>query len=103
MGFLGGVSKDLPANAGDPGDMGSIPGSRISPGGGNGNQLQYSCLENPMDWWTIVYRVKKSQTTDHMCARAHIHTHAHTPRKEHPPQNGWKFQIHLLSFWFMII
>ena len=38
--------KNLPANAGDPG---SIPGSGRSPGGGNGNPLQHSCLENPMD------------------------------------------------------
>ena len=44
MGFLGGsVVKNLPANAGD---TGLIPGSGISPGGGNGNPLQYSCLEN---------------------------------------------------------
>ena len=38
-----------PASAGDAGDMGSIPGSGRSPGGGNGNLLQYSCLENSMD------------------------------------------------------
>ena len=47
------------------GDMGSIPGSEKSPGGGNGNLLQYSCLENPMDrgtWWATVLRVAKSQT-----------------------------------------
>ena len=44
------------------GDAGSIPGSGRSPGGGNGNLLQYSCLENPMDrgpWWATVYRVIK--------------------------------------------
>ena len=47
MGFPGGaLVKNPPANAGDPG---SIPGSRRSPGEGNGNPLQYSCLENPMD------------------------------------------------------
>ena len=40
--------KNLPANASDAGDMGSIPGSERSPGEGNGNLLQYSCLENPM-------------------------------------------------------
>ena len=46
-GFLGGsVVKNPPANAGD---VGSIPGSGRSPGGENGNPLQYSCLENPMD------------------------------------------------------
>ena len=41
--------KILPANAGDAGDSGSIPGSGRSPGGGLGNTLQYSCLGNPMD------------------------------------------------------
>ena len=49
-GFPGGsVVKNLPANAGDTRDVGSIPGSGRSPGVGNGNLLQYSCLENPMD------------------------------------------------------
>ena len=43
------VVKNLPAKAGDVRDMGSIPGSGRSPGEGNGNPLQYSCLENPMD------------------------------------------------------
>ena len=41
--------KNLPANAGDIGNMGSIPGLGRSPGGGHGHPLQYSCLENPMD------------------------------------------------------
>jgi len=53
----GSVVKNLPANAGDTGDSGSIPESGRSPGEGNGNPLQYSCLENPMDrgaWWAIV-------------------------------------------------
>ena len=47
------------------GDLGSIPGSGSSPGGGNGNPLQYSCLENPMDggaWWVTVHGVAKSRT-----------------------------------------
>ena len=43
------VGKNLPANAGDIRNMGSIPGSGKSLGGGLGNPLQYSCLENPMD------------------------------------------------------
>ena len=45
--------------------MGSIPGSGRSPGGGNGNPLQYSCLENPIDrgaWWAIDHGVAKSLT-----------------------------------------
>ena len=52
--------KNLPANAGDIGDVGSIPESERSPGGGNGNPLQYSCLENTMDreaWRATVHRV----------------------------------------------
>ena len=49
-GFPGGsVLKNLAANAGDAGDMGSIPGSGRSPGEGNGNPFQYSCLENSVD------------------------------------------------------
>ena len=59
------VVKNLPANAGDIRDTGSIPGSRRSPGGGHGNPLQYSCLENPMDrgaWWGTVHEATKSQT-----------------------------------------
>ena len=59
------VIKNLPAKAGDVRDAGSIPGLGRSPGEGNGNPLQHSCLENPMDraaWWTIVHRVPKSQT-----------------------------------------
>ena len=43
------VVKNLPASAGDIRDVGSIPGWGRSPGGGHGNPLQYSCLENPMD------------------------------------------------------
>ena len=49
----------------DAGDLGLIPGSGISPGEGNGNPLQYSCLENPMDggaWWATVHGVTKTQT-----------------------------------------
>ena len=54
--------KNLPVNAGD---VGSIPGWGRSPGGGHGNPLQSSCLENPMDggaWWATVHGVAKSQT-----------------------------------------
>ena len=61
----GSVVKNLPAKAGDTGDVGSIPGLGRSPGAGNGNPLQYSCLENPMDrgaWQAIVHGVAKSWT-----------------------------------------
>ena len=54
--------KNPPASAGD---ADSIPGSGISPGEGNDNPLQYSCLENPMDrggWWVTIHGVTKSQT-----------------------------------------
>ena len=75
-GFPGGsVVKNLPANAGDAEDMGLIPRSGSSPRGGNGNPLQYSCLENP---WTEEpdglqsmgsQRVRHNQATEH-----NIHT-----------------------------
>ena len=67
--------KNLPANAGDAGDTGLIPGSARSPGGGNDSSLQYSCLENSTDrgaWWAIVHRVGKSQTG----LNTHIHIHS---------------------------
>ena len=58
--------KNLPANAGELSRNESlIPVLGRSPGGGNGNPLQYSCLENSMDrraWWAIVHRVAKSRT-----------------------------------------
>ena len=59
----GWVVKNMSANVGDSGDVGSIPGSGRSPGEGNGNPLQYSCL-NLMDrgaWQATVHRVAKSQ------------------------------------------
>ena len=68
------VVKNLPANAGD---TGSIPGSERSPGVGNGNPLQYSCLENLIDrgaWPTTVHGVTK------IWAQLSMHTH-------HPPLN----------------
>ena len=58
------VVKNSPANAGDMRDAGSVPELGRSPGGGNGNPLQYSCLETSMDrgaWWATVHRVAKSQ------------------------------------------
>ena len=63
MGFPGrSVVKNSPANAGD---VGSVPGSGRSPGVGNGNPHQYSCLENSKDrgaWWAIAHGAAKSQT-----------------------------------------
>ena len=59
------VVKNVPANAGDIRDVGLILALGRSPGGGHGNPLQYSFLENLLDsgaWWVIVHRVTKSQT-----------------------------------------
>ena len=57
--------KNLPANAGDIRHMGLIPGSGRSPGEGNGNPLQYSCLENSTDrgaWWATVHEIAELDT-----------------------------------------
>ena len=66
LGFPGdAVVKNPPANAGDARDVSWIPGSGRSPGGGNGNPLQYSCLGNPMDrgaWRATFHGVAKSRT-----------------------------------------
>ena len=62
-GFPGG--SEVKVSASDAGDLGSIPGSGRSPGEGNGNPLQYSCLENSLDrgtLWAIVHGVAKNET-----------------------------------------
>ena len=59
------MDKESTCDAGDPVDMGSVPGSGRSPAGGDGNPFQYSCLENPMDrggWRATVSGVEKSWT-----------------------------------------
>ena len=71
-GFLGG--SEVKASARNAGDLGSIPGWGRSPGEENGNPLQYSCLENPMDrgaWWVTVHGVTEWDTTE----RVHFHFH----------------------------
>ena len=68
--------KNAPANAGDVRDANLIPGSGRSPGGGDGNPLQYSFLENPMDrgaWWL---QSMGSQRDRHNCIYTHTHTRA---------------------------
>ena len=79
--------KNLPANAGDIRDTCSIPELGRSPGEGNGNPIQYSCLENPMDrgsWWASVHGVAKSRTeleqlsiapTDHYINNSNLNYH----------------------------
>ena len=73
QGFPGGA--EVKASACNVGDLGLISGSGRSPGEGNGNPLQYSCLENPMDggaWWATVHRSQReSDTTE----RLHFHFH----------------------------
>ena len=79
--------KNLLANAGDIRDLGSIPGLERYPGGGHGNPLQYSCLEDPMDrgvWWAIVHGVAKSWTrlrrlTTHMATQKSVLSSAAFP------------------------
>ena len=69
------VVKNPPANAGDVRDLGLIPGSGRAPGAGNGNPLEYSCLENPMDrgtWRSIVSpqgctELNMTEVTQHTC------------------------------------
>ena len=70
--------KNQPANAGN---LGSIPGSGRSLGEGNGNPLQYSCLENSVDrgaWRSIVHYVTKESDTTEQITHTHTHTHTHT-------------------------
>ena len=85
------VVKNLPANAGDIRDLGSIPGLGRSPGRGHGNPLQFSCLGNPMDrgaWWDYSpYGYKESDPTEvtwHAHAHTHTHTHTHTQSAHRP-------------------
>ena len=69
----GSAGKESACNAGDTGDVGSIPGLGRSPGGGNGNPLQYSCLKNAMDrgaWWATACGIAESDTTEHADAGA---------------------------------
>ena len=86
QGFPGGTS----GNAGDIRDVGSIPGPGRNPGQGNGNLLQYSGLENPMDrgaQHAAVHRVTKSQTQLKQLS-AHTHTHTH-PTDSSPSLYNW--------------
>ena len=86
--------SEVKASACNAGDLGSIPGSGRSPGEGNGNPLQYSCLENPMDrgaWWATVHGVAKSQT------RLGDFTFTQMKREERQPGNCFGL-LHVLWF-----
>ena len=76
------VVKNPSVREGDIRDVGSVPGLGRSPGEGNGDPLQYSCLENPMDrgaWWAMVHRVAKSWTQLKQLSM-HAHEQAGTTR-----------------------
>ena len=77
VGFSGcSVVKNLPFNVGD---VDLIPGSGRSPGEGNGNPFQYSCLGNPMDrgvWWATVHGVTESDTTEQLSTHRHTYNSA---------------------------
>ena len=98
-GFPGGSSgKDPTCQWGDVRDMGSVPGLGRSPGGGHGNPLQYSCLENPMDrgvWQAAAHSVTKSDMTEH--THTHTHTHTHSSLFSQSLAKVWAF-IHYGRF-----
>ena len=77
------VVKNLPANEGDMRDTESIPRSGRSPRERNGNPLQYSCLENPMDRGAWLATVNGLQRVGHNGARARTHTHTYTRTHTH--------------------
>ena len=85
----GSVGKESACNAGDTGDSGLIPELGWSPGGGNGNPFQYSCLENPMDrgaWQVAAKGVTESDTTKWLSMKPEIklptYTGSHTQKQE---------------------
>ena len=96
------VAKNLPANVGDSRDAGSIPGLGRSPGGGNGNPLQYSCLGNPTDrgaWQATVQGSQKSQTQlERLSTRTHIAIYLKTQTAFRCPEAGFL----VASFFFLL-
>ena len=97
--------KNLLANAGATGDSGLIPRRGRSPEGGNGNPLQYSCLENLMDrgaWWPTIYGFAKRDDWSNL---AHVHAHVlymNVVRRVNPKISLSKKKI-LFSFYFVSI
>ena len=103
------VVKNLPANTGDIRDAGLIPGLGWSRGGGNGNPLQHSCLENPMDrgaWWAMGLQGvghswgRELDRTEHVHTHTnrHVHTHTHT-HKSSCRRHGLSYFIIDFSSW----
>ena len=79
------VKSNLPADAGDTRGMSLSPGLGRSPGGGNGNPLQYSCLGNSTSrgaWQATVHGCKESDMTEQWSTHTHTHTHTHAQRQE---------------------
>ena len=102
MGFPGG--SDGKASACNAGDLGSIPWSERSPGEGNGNPLQYSCLKHSMDggaWWATVHAITKSHTRlNDWAAATKIHTQ--NLALKFISDNNVKISI-LLRVWYQLI
>ena len=95
------VVKNLPVNAADIRNWGSIPGLGRSPGGGHGNPLQYTCLENPMDrgaWQAMVHRVAKSWTW-----LKQLNTYTHMQAKTIPNCRSWSALPSLPTYWFTLL
>ena len=94
----------MPANAGD---SGSTLGLERSAGGGNGNPVQYSCLENPMDrgaWWATVHGGhKESDMTERLSTHRHTHTHTHTHRDTLSIYYQIPMIAHFLESWTVCI
>ena len=93
-GFPGGTSgKEPTCQCRDITDASSIPGSGRYPGGGHGNPVQYSCLENSMDrgvWWATVHGVTKGQTwLKWLSTHTNRHTHKQTDTHTHADRSHW--------------
>ena len=90
--------KNPPANAGDARDAGLIPGSGRSLGGGNGNSLQYSCLENSMDrgaWKATVHGVAQLDATEHskkFFLKIHMETQTPLKNQNDPEKEEWSWR-----------
>ena len=96
MRFPGGsVVKNLPANAEAVGDEGSIPGLGRSPGGGHGNPLQYSCLENPHGQRSLAgYSPRGRKELETAEATEHAHTHA---------RGGYEHWLRVKQLWVCVL